>query len=196
MAIDTSEAKAAIRADDSRKWWQWVLMYPAFAVALVGAVPQFAQWISALRIGAPPGSNVADLKAQAAAWERNLKCLAEIERIKPASGTPYAIDLLICPGGDILVTLIPTHDPRAQTSRWILTGELLRPGGQFALIPSAVAQAAPVPAPQATRVVAVKKVNDLIVRRVLLSDSTCEDQTINAYTGRLVGTKRAPCNPF
>ena len=67
MAIDTSEPKAAIRADDSRKWWQWVLMYPAFAVALVGAVPQFAQWISALRIGVPPGSNVAALKAQAAA---------------------------------------------------------------------------------------------------------------------------------
>lgn len=197
MAGKTTTLRALGDADSRRKWWQWVLMYPALAVALVGAVPQFGQWLSALRMGASPGSNVADLKAQQEAWNRNAKCLAEIKRVKPASQTAYAIDLLVCPSGDILLTLTPIQDASAQVSRWIMTRELLSLAVHTAQLPPDPARE-PLreTAVHATRVVGVKQSRDLVVRRVQLSDNTCEDQTINPYTGRLVSAKRAPCDPF
>jgi nitrate reductase NapE component len=193
MAEETTEPKAPERAGSKLTWWQWVLMYPALAVALVGAVPQFTQWVSALRIGAPPGSNVADLKAQHEAWSRNYDCLGKIDRVKPASETTYAIDLLVCPSGDILITLTPIQNPKGQVLRWIQTREILTATAGFSLLATAHAGD---PVPRATRVIAVTRNGDVIVRRVQLSDNTCEDQTIKSYTGQLVGTKPAPCAPF
>jgi hypothetical protein len=180
------------------RWWQWLLMYPTLALAIVGAVPQYLQWLSAISIGVPLSSNVSSLKEQNEAWSRNANCLSTIDHVKPATETTYAIDILACPSGDILVTLTPVQNPNAQQLKWIVTKDIVQHEAHWHLLSSAFAQepAATRPTPHATRVVGVKSDGDLIIRRVQLSDGTCEDQTINSYTGRLLSRRQAPCDRF
>jgi hypothetical protein len=192
------DERAPAKEPRTLKWWQWMLMYPTLAVTVVGAFPQYKQWIAAISIGIPVGSDVDFYRQQSEAWDRNGECLqnAAIDRLKPVSETNYAIEILACRSGDILVTMIPIQNPDAAEHRWIVTKDLVQHHAQFSLIAPAFAEAptAPQPAPQATRVVGVTRAGDLIIRRVQLTNGTCEDQTINSYTGRLLGRKRAPCD--
>jgi hypothetical protein len=180
------------------RWWQWLLMYPTLALAIVGAVPQYGQWIAAIRMGISPGSDVVFYKQQSEAWDRNGECLqnAAIDRLKPVSQTNYAIEILACKSGDILVTMIPVQNPDAAEHRWIVTKDIVGHQAQFSLTTSAFAQEpAAVPAEvQATRVLGVRRDGSTIIRRVQLSNGACEDQAINSYTGRLLGRRPARCD--
>jgi len=173
-------------------------MYPTLAVAIVGAVPQYQQWVWALVRGIPIGSDVTALQDQDSAWQQNLDCLSRIDHITPPSETPYAIDLLTCPSGDILLTVKPLHSPTLQVSRWIITNKLFQGPTRTAWISSAFAQTPP-PRPgtaQPERVVDVRKEGSQVIRRVQLTNGSCVDQTIDSYTGRHLGDKPAPCTKF
>ncbi|HVM77700.1 MAG TPA: hypothetical protein VMU06_01685 [Stellaceae bacterium] len=181
-----------------RPWWQWILMYPTLAVTIVGAVPQYQQWFWALVRGIPLGSNVTELQDQDSAWQQNLDCLARIDHVTPPSETPYAIDLLTCPSGDILLTVKPLNASTQAVSRWIITNKLFQAPARSAWIPSALAQTPP-PRPgtaQPERVIDVRKDGSQVIRRVQLSNGSCVDQVIDSYTGRHLGDKPAPCTRF
>jgi len=181
-------------SQSKRPWWQWLLMYPTLAVAIVGAVPQYQQWVWALLRGIPLGSNVGELQDQDTAWQQNLDCLSGIDHIKPASATLYAIDLLTCPSGDILLTVTPIQSPDLHVSRWIITKNLFQPPTRTAWISSAYAQAPPAstaPA-QTERVVDVRKEGSQVIRRVQLSNGSCIDQTIDSYTAGISATSPRP----
>lgn len=184
-------------SQSKRPWWQWVLMYPTLAVAIVGAVPQYQQWVWALVRGVPLDSDIGELKGQDDAWTHNLDCLTRIEHIKPISETPYGIDLLTCPSGDILLTVTPLHSPSQKVSRWIITKQFFEGKTRTAWISSAFAQAPP-PAggAQSERVLDIRKQGSQVIRRVQLSNGQCVDQTIDSYTGRHVSDKPAPCTKF
>jgi hypothetical protein len=185
-----------------QRWWQWVLMYPtivvALAGALAGAIPQYYQWISAAALGLPIFGNVGDAQQQERTWERNVGCLRGIDHIKPTSSTNYSIDLVSCPTGDILVTLTPLQNPDQQVSRWIITKVLFTQVADAAPARLELAQAAGTPAgsPDTERVLDIKKQGANVVRRVQRSDNTCVDETIDAYTGRRLEQKPAPCAKF
>lgn len=181
-----------------QKWWQWVFMYPTIVIAIIGAIPQYYQWAAAAALGLPLSGNVKVAQEQETAWERNLDCLRAINHIRPDSSTNYSIDLVSCPSGDILVTLTPLQNPDRQVSRWILTRDLFSRTAQSLFSISAMAQgAAPQPGgPVETRIVDTRKDGAIVTRRVQLSDSTCVDQTIDAYTGRRTDQKKAPCGKF
>jgi len=182
----------------SRPWWQWVLMYPTLAVAIVGAVPQYQQWVWALVRGLPPSSDVNELQAQDSAWQQNIDCLARIQHVTPPSETPYAIDLLTCPSGDILLTVRPLNASTQAVSRWIITNKLFQTATGPSLFSSAFAQPVP-PSPsvaQPVSVLDVRKDGSQVVRRVQLSNGTCVDQVIDSYTGRHLADKPAPCAKF
>ena len=40
LSATTAASEAAAKP---RKWWQWILVYPTFVIALVGAVPTFKE---------------------------------------------------------------------------------------------------------------------------------------------------------
>jgi hypothetical protein len=181
------------------RWWQWLLMYPTMAIALVGAVPQYSQWVTAFRIGVPPAA-VNDAQEQLQAWERNIACQRDrdIQSVKPTSKTNYGIELTTCPSGDILLTLTPIQNPDNPVSKWIVTKNYFTQLVRFSIIASAMAednrmQAAP---PSTVRVIDTMKGGTTVTRRVQRSDNTCVDQTIDAYTGRLLDQKTAPCTQF
>jgi hypothetical protein len=181
-----------------QRWWQWVLMYPTIAVALAGAIPQYYQWITAVAIGLPIFSDVGDAQQQEKTWERNVSCLRNIDHIKPSSSTNYSIDLVSCPTGDILVTLTPLQNPDQQVSRWIITKVLFTQVADAASARPELAQVAATPAesPDTVRVLDIKKQGANVVRRIQRSDNSCVDETIDAYTGRRLEQKPAPCAKF
>lgn len=185
-----------------QRWWQWVLMYPTIVIALAGAIPQYRQWITAMLIGVPVSGDVADAQQQEKAWQRNVNCLNGISHMKPSSSTNYAIDLVSCPTGDILVTLTPLQNPDQQVSKWIITQALFTATAETAVPQAAphieLAQAAgPIPsAADPVRVLDIRKQGSTVTRRIQLSDNTCVDETIDAYTGRRLDQKPSACSKF
>jgi hypothetical protein len=181
-----------------QRWWQWMLMYPTIAIALAGAIPQYYQWVAALAIGVSPFDDVGDARQQEKTWERNINCLRSIDHIKPTSSTNYSIDLVSCPSGDILVTLIPLQNPDQQVSRWIVTKTLFTQVADAAPAHLELAQAvvAPAQSPDPVRVLDIKKQGASVVRRIQRSDNSCVDESIDAYTGRRLAQQPAPCTKF
>ena len=182
-----------------QRWWQWLLMYPTMAIALVGAVPQYYQWATAFHIGVPPAA-VNDAQEQLQAWARNIACQQDraIQSVRPTSKTNYGIELTPCPSGDILLTLTPNQNPDNPVSRWILTKNYFTQLASFSIVAPALAQDNTTPAapPGTVRVIDTVKQGTTVTRRVQRADNTCVDQTIDAYTGRLLDQKTAPCTPF
>jgi hypothetical protein len=188
-----------------KRWWQWVLLYPQVPVAvisalgglLLGNIPQIIQFVTATRIGVPV-AGVAYAQEQEQAWERNAKCHREIEHTKPNTDTNYAIDLLPCPSGDILVTLTPIQSPDRPRYKWIVTKDLFTQQARFSFTTAALAEDARAQpgAPSTVRVIDSTKQGGNIVRRLLLSDNTCIDETVDAFTGRRLDQKSAPCTRF
>ena len=156
------------------------------------------QWITAVAIGLPIFADVGDAQQQEKTWERNVNCLRSIDHIKPTSSTNYSIDLVSCPTGDILVTLTPLQNPEQQVSRWIITRVLFTQVAEAAPARLELAQAAGAPPenPDAVRVLDIKKQGASVVRRLQRSDDSCVDETIDAYTGRRLDQKLAPCSKF
>jgi len=185
-------------SDTPKRWWQWVLMYPTIVIALVAGVPQIYQWVSAVAIGLSPFGNVSDAQTQEKAWVRNVNCLHDIDHIKPSASTDYSIDLVSCPSGDILITLTPLRNPNQQVSRWIVTNDLFGEFAESLLTIRTLAQnlGAEPDGPTAVRIIDIKKEGSIVIRRVQLSDNTCVDETIDAYTGRRLSQKPAPCTKF
>jgi hypothetical protein len=182
-----------------QRWWQWALMYPALGIALIGAVPQYSEWAQAKWKGLPINGNVKGAQEQETAWERNLDCLRDIDHIKPGSSTNYAIDLVSCPSGDILVTVTPIQNPNQHVSRWIVTQNLLTQVAGSWFSTGAWAQgavAAPAAGPVQQRILDSRKDGSVVTQRIQLSDNTCVDETIDVFTGRHTGRKQAPCSKF
>jgi hypothetical protein len=194
------EAEQMTEHETARPWWQWVLMYPTMIIALTGAIPQYYQWIAAARMGLSPiTGDVKQADEQEKAWQRNIDCLGTIDHIKPTSSTDYTIDLISCPSGDILVTLKPLRNPDQQISTWIVTKALFSGEAARSLFTSTVlAQdgGAQPGSPVQVRIVDIKKEGSTVIRRVQLQDNTCIDEMIEAYTGRRLDQKQAPCTKF
>ena len=182
-----------------QRWWQWAFMYPALAIALIGAVPQYSQWGYAKLKGIPINENIKGAQEQETAWERNIDCLRGIDHIKPGSSTNYAIDLVSCPSGDILVTVTPLQNPDQHISRWVVTRNLFTQVADSWFSTAAWAQGAagtPPGGPVQQRILDTKKDGSVVTQRIQLSDNSCVDETIDAFSGRHMGRKPAPCSKF
>jgi hypothetical protein len=184
-------------SDVPQRWWQWMLMYPTLAVALIGAVPQYSSWVTAAAKGLPVLGDAKYARQESdKAWDRNLDCLTNIEHIKPNANTKYGIDLVPCPSGDILVTLTPLQSPGTHISRWIVTTDFFSDIAQFSLVGTATAQESSTGSSNPVRIIGIKKSGSVVTKRVQFPDNSCADQTIDSYTGRQVNQQKASCSPF
>ncbi len=82
--------------------------------------------------------------------------------------------------------------------RWIVTKNLFSQSAQSLFSISAMAQDAVPSQPGSVqmRVLDTRKDGAVVMRRIQLSDNTCIDQTIDAYTGRRIDQKAAACGKF
>jgi hypothetical protein len=159
------------------KWWQWLLVYPGLAVALIPIVTEYLK--------------SSDGDKQVALWTKNISCIEA-----PFAGVLNEFNVqtsaTICKSGDVLVRFIGPGDKRAY--RWVAV-ELfgLRSAGTFSLISSAMAQ--PPSMPEQT-VCQWSRPDGWVIRRVKVQGS-CFDEHIWAATGEVRRRQpvdcRAPC---
>jgi hypothetical protein len=174
-------------------------MLSFFGLDEVGLIRQFYQWVTAFRIGVSP-ARVIDAQDQDQAWGRDIPCLRDqdIQTVKTVAETNYTIELVACPSGDILLTLTPLQNPNHKVTKWIITRNFFTEVAGFAVIAPAMALDHTAVLAQATpvRVIDAVKQGTTVIRRIQRSDNTCVDETIDAYTGRLLDQKNAPCAQF
>jgi hypothetical protein len=211
MATRAANHKARAAANEDSKsgtpkqWWQWILLYPAFAVALLTAGPQWYDRASAAIKGIKGGS-VTDAEKQAALWRKNLSC----------SAAPFAwysnpsnvkIDATICDSGDIFVRASTPEN--GNFFKWVPLDDVLRSaqsGG--GMIPAANAaslslRAGPqlqlkpagmLVALQAATVLCQHFIDDRHILRRVQTPQGCFDEVIDTYNGSVVKRTPAPCS--
>jgi hypothetical protein len=169
-------------------WWQWVLMYPTLAVAIIGAVPTYYEWVK-------PGED------QSQFWERNAACYQE-------APTPQAVitkgndrvEVTVCPTGDVLIKVTPSNTAEP-VYQWIghetLTKKIansLLPGLQEALAEERQRPGERL-VPSGSRVICQRReANGLILRIIALANGQCRQEMIHPSTGKVVKSGSAPCN--
>jgi hypothetical protein len=185
-----------------KRWWQQILLYPAFAVALVTAGPQWIDKLKGMRLGV---KSAADSEKQAALWAKNASCAG-----MPAKGflSPrnVAVDATICDSGDILVRAVTPQN--AEIFKWLPLDDVVRTAGQGGLVPSAQAatlslRAQPAVGSTRPRMIQVALLQTVLCTRMdgrflhrrVSTPQGCFDEVIDTYTGALVSRNSVPCTP-
>jgi hypothetical protein len=91
----------------------------------------------------------------------------------------------------------PLQNPDQQVSRWIVTKTLFTQVADASPPHIELAQVrAPTENTDAARVLDIRKQGSNVVRRIQRADNTCVDESIDAFTGRRLEQKPAPCSKF
>src|SRR5215210_3266555 len=133
-----SSKRGAKAPASPQRWWQWILLYPAFAIALITAGPQWIDKAKSMKLGV---RSAAEAERQAQLWAKNASCAGV-----PAKGflspTNVAVDATICDSGDILVRAVTPQN--SQVFKWLPLDDVVRTDATGGVIPAA--QAATLPA--------------------------------------------------
>jgi hypothetical protein len=95
-----------------QKWWQWILVYPALVISLIGAVPNWMDHWEAIKIGVP-ADKLDIANHQHDMFARNLDCMRELDFKTIGTQSNMEVGAKICPSGDILVSIkLGNSDPQ------------------------------------------------------------------------------------
>jgi hypothetical protein len=211
MATKAQTAKPDYRPVSGNRWWQWVLLYPAFAISLITSIPDLADKALAKYYDAGQ-SSYAEAKRQTELWKNNFECL-----IAPTDFSPNLdninVDATICKKtGDIFVQI--EMPDKKSVKHWVDLKEILAEGNASSggLIPSAKASVpsaeqtfAPViqannaskikavQFAQAVVVVCQKFVDQRLLLRHIRTPQGCYDEIIDTFNGQVVRRNVVPC---
>ena len=173
-------------------WWQWILMYPGLATALLGSFPTLQRIYQSYAYGVS-FDEVDAAAAQNQLWTKNADCLGgkKIEQIRRLYD--FSVSVALCPSGDVLVLI---KGESREMARWVSPRQLIEK--KTALVSLREAQAAdePVRLAQTQRVILcqARLPNGLLLFRVHYGGGRCIDEYINPFTGEIVKRIPAPCN--
>jgi hypothetical protein len=85
------------KASDKLKWWQWLLMYPTLAVAILGAVPTVMQEIQAIKIGVSY-NQVPYAISNDALFAKNVECFKQTGQTITLSDNT-SVEAVVCQSG-------------------------------------------------------------------------------------------------
>lgn len=177
------------------KWWQWVLLYPTFLVAIIGAIPTFVREYKALKIGVE-SDKVSMAEQQNQMWRKNLACSAAPFKWYKNNHN-IQIDGTICKSGDVLVR-VETPDNR-KGFWWVPVDEILQTSSNLSWIPNAYADTFNddrlYVAQSDAQVVCQRFVGDGRLLRRIDTGQQCIDEIVNTYTGQVIQQNPAPCDP-
>lgn len=202
-----------------KTWWQWLLLYPAFALALLTAVPD---WIDR---GLAVIKGIQDDRLSIAIernrlFSRNLSCTGAPYQWyrEPTSGR--VIDATLCPTGDLFVrVLVPDETSQLAT---VIDGQRFREAAEFISIDkvveqserqvalglfSMVADAATLPQSrppvpegdlilaqdQFALVICQKFTDERMLLRHIQVEGQCFDEMVDTYTGVTASRVPVPC---
>lgn len=171
-----------------KKWWQWFLVYPALAIAVVPpAVELFKSSKADVHFG-----RSADGEQQLALWTKNISCL-ETPFVGVVNEFNVQTDATVCKSGDVLVRFIGPKDMKAY--RWVPVERFSEPSAaNFSLIGNAMAAA------QSSRrygqemtICQWSRPDGWIIRRIK-KDGNCFNEHIWAATGQVRRREQVDCN--
>lgn len=221
-ASPATPAASADAASRPRTWWQWILLYPAVALALVTAVPGWVDSFGGILQGVM-NAKYSELKERHSLFVRNSECLsAPIQWYRePRAGR--VIDATLCPTGDIFVrVLVPDDESQLAT---VIEGQRFRERRDFVSLDKFVQEADRFAAldifgmtanaatlPQSTPQLQLSPQGDLVqvqdqfalvicqkfvdernLLRHLQMQGQCFDETVDTYTGVTVSRVPVPC---
>ncbi len=180
------------------KWWQWLLMYPTLAVAIIGAIPQYQSWWQAHKLKVP-ANRVSQAEEQLALWNKNAECTKKEIPYSIKTIRNELIETTVCPSGDMLVKL-QKPDKQTADSRWI-GFDTFGDTNMAAYDPfakEAYAKEIEKGTNLYAQIVAIlcqyRDAKGFIVRRVRLANGQCQEEVINPYTGATT-IRPAHCTP-
>jgi hypothetical protein len=184
--VTKPEAKVAT----PQAWWQWVLLYPALAIALITAVPQ---WLGAVQ--RLTGNPNAEEEQNKKLWSKNLECTGEPmdffinpENIKVAA--------TICRSGDVFVRIFPPDN--LGDFYWVDIKSILgKSSDSDSLSTASVSESVNVPtalSAKSSYVMCQRFVDDRHLLRVVnVGGGSCWDETVDTYTGAVIERKESQC---
>jgi len=196
--MDTESSKDSQSPRESV--FKQILLYPALAVAAIGAAPQYIQVFKALKRDVPV-NEVAATEREHNLWVKNLDCVGSLVLPDTALPDNTRVGARVCPSGDVLVKV--KRATGAETYRW-LPLEDPKPAATLASLVgiSTAAAAESPPADRADTRVASAEVachhwqsqsQGILVRRVH-ENNQCYEETLNTFTGRVIGKTLVPCD--
>jgi hypothetical protein len=191
--LSSNDEEGAKSSPSPRQWWQWLLLYPSFAVALLTAGPQWYDKISGFRIGV---RSAAEAERQAQLWQKNASCVG-LNSEGYLSPSKVAVDATICNSGDILVRAVTPQ--KAEIYRWLALDDVVSAKKSGGFIPTAEAATLTLSQPSLSlallqTVLCTRSDGRYLTRRVQTSEG-CFDEVIDTFTGALVSRRPAPCVP-
>ncbi len=203
----TREIKNATPASSKgvQPWWQLILIYPAFAIALLTAVPNWIDRGLAAYHGVQ-SEKFSLAERQVSLWKRNFKCLQAPTEFH-SNLNNVKVDATICKrSGDIFVQVLTPE--QKSFNYWVALEDIIKPPKSSPLSLIAGAEAAEMLSPQefsenSSRIelaqnyatlVCQKFVDQRMILRHFRTPHGCYDEIIDTYNnGAVVSRTRVPC---
>lgn len=198
-----SAALAAAGSAGQKKWWQWILLYPAFIGALIGAVPTGVNAYKSVKYDVG-FSDVNHAEEQRSLWIKNFKCTQSMKYQQLTASDGSLVQIGACENGDILIEVQPPNE--SALVEWISI-DRLKKAATVSLAPfisPAYAALSDHPAERnersdTTRLADVKDVkcqvlNGQKITRVVDEGGMCFREQIDVLKGTVLAREEVPCS--
>lgn len=200
------------------KWWQWMVLFPTFGMALITALPDWVDSIHAYTQGVYD-KKYSELLEMNQLYQNNLDCLGGPPIWYKAANAGRIVDATVCPSGDLfvrvgvpddtspLVTLVDGKRFR-ETSDFVSIEKIVEKAKRIAVLDiiGSAAFAGTVPrqsVPSTGPLTLAQAPGDYLIcqtfvdQRMLLRHLTvegqCFDEVIDTFTGTTVSRVNVPC---
>ena len=176
-------------------FFKQILLYPALAIAAIGAIPQYLQVFKSMRLDVPVNAvNAAEREHNL--WVKNVDCAGSDDLPETSLADNTRVVALVCPSGDVLVKV--KRATGAPSYRWIPLEEAKSREGQLtALIGISTAVAQEVTTPRIRLAQAcqhwVDQAKGILVRRIR-EGGQCYEETVNTFTGQVISRRQVQCD--
>ena len=181
-----------------KKWYQWMLLYPTLAIAVLGSIPTAFETIQSAKMDTKWGDSSKAIE-QHGMWQRNFDCTKDLKPVTVLNEANITVSALVCPSGDILVSGKLPGDTVGNFT-WVsldvvLAGENTSILGS--LVPSAIAETR-VPIDTNWVVLCQRWIDNRTLYTRVAANGLCYDRYIDTYTNTLLSSTQvncySPCN--
>lgn len=198
---DASPPSSEPKQESPKRWWQWFLVYPGLAIAIVGAIPTYIEAFKSYSLGVSFGRSF-DAQEQNRLWQENFECAQKATFSTTINKKKVEIGSMVCESGDVLLRGKRPEWDRHQL-RWVSWNEVVpnETNKEHALLDffgSAYASGDydPIVLAQApTSVLCQRWVGPGQLMQRIGTPMGCFDQVINTYNGWVLFSRPAPCVP-
>jgi len=203
MKSDRSSDERVEKGVTAKKWWQWVLLYPAFGTAIVGSIPTVLELHRSFANDVSFGQSAVAV-AQVDLWKKNFDC-AKTEFQSIINAHNIEVGSTVCVSGDVLLR---SKEPNAQDYQyrwvsWTEIGNVSSKGITAKLVDAEIIAAAmagemkskPLQIVQANPPLICQMWigNNLLLRRYSTPNG-CVEEIVNTANGRVVERRAVRCD--